>query len=270
MIRLTIRILIYIYWLIIRSLRLKRRVILYYHSIKPTDKARFAAQMEYLSRHYEVVPLQDILEGTSSGRKCISITFDDAYVSVLRYGIPVMESRGMQASVFVPAGLAGNTPVWLEGSEYEDEDEDEEIMDWDQLCDLVDRGHLISSHTVWHSRLTDLSAHDCTKELIESRKRIQEELEVPADIISYPYGHFNQEVMNRALKAGYTHGVTVIPETVEQKRSSMETGRVAVSPSDSIHTLRIKADGAYSASLWPRKIKKNIMPGSTGTPGSQS
>ena len=64
-----------------------------------------AAQLEFLTARYRVVPLRDLIDRRRTGRSvrgCVAVTFDDAYVSVLDVALPLLERYGVPATVFVP------------------------------------------------------------------------------------------------------------------------------------------------------------------------
>ena len=58
----------------------------------------FRAQMAFLARHRNVVPLQALVQGRPRGRKpTVAITFDDAYRSVLHVAAPILLSSDWPA-----------------------------------------------------------------------------------------------------------------------------------------------------------------------------
>ena len=86
-----------------------RFVVLYYHEVPEEARARFARQMQALSRGTTVVraahagPLPD--EGSY-----VAITFDDAFQSVRRNAVPELLSRRFPATIFVPVDYLGKKP----------------------------------------------------------------------------------------------------------------------------------------------------------------
>ncbi len=111
-----------------------RIAILCYHSIVdgplPKRAARaglhlhqsaFVEQMEYLARHFEVMPLASALTGLSDGsvfaarrtRPAVVITFDDGYANNLHVAGPVLDRLGLPATVFLVTRLLGDPhPFW--------------------------------------------------------------------------------------------------------------------------------------------------------------
>lgn len=82
--------------------------------------------------------------------------------------------------------------------------EDQNIfLNWDDLRTLRDEGWEIASHSVSHSDLTELTPEGIVAELVESKRKIEEELKIKVVSFSCPYGRWDPAV-NKALKvAGY-------------------------------------------------------------------
>lgn len=81
-----------------------------------------------------------------------------------------------------------------------------QFMNWSQIQDLTTRGHRIASHTMTHRVLAFLSEKEKQDELVESKKRLESQLNVPIDILVYPYGsmaEIDQATVNAVKKAGY-------------------------------------------------------------------
>ncbi len=235
-----------------------RRIVLYYHSVRAETLPTFARQMEYLARTCEVVPACRILSASfTKGKNLVSITFDDAFVSVRDQAIPVLERLGLRASIFVPAGLLGRQPDWslLEQAG----DQAETVMDGEDLKSLQQRGFDLYSHTLSHPFLTRLDRLQMREEFEQSRQRLGNLLGVPIEAVSYPHGDYNQTVLEEARRAGYAWGFTIDPQMVTAKTDPLAMGRFSVSPSDGLLTFRLKAMGAYQASDWLRKMKKRLL-----------
>jgi peptidoglycan/xylan/chitin deacetylase (PgdA/CDA1 family) len=67
-------------------------------------------QLEFLaSERYHVIPLRELISRRRTGRslrRCVALTFDDAYHGVLAFGCPVLERFQVPATVFVATRYA--------------------------------------------------------------------------------------------------------------------------------------------------------------------
>lgn len=69
--------------------------------------SEFRAQMDYLSRHYEVCGLDAVLTRPWSGRPRAVITFDDGYANNHGVALPILREYGLPATIFVATGAVG-------------------------------------------------------------------------------------------------------------------------------------------------------------------
>jgi peptidoglycan/xylan/chitin deacetylase (PgdA/CDA1 family) len=99
-----------------------RGVVLLYHRIDApvTDPwqlavtpERFAEHLEVLAGAFRPVTLDELLDGVRRGRvpaRAVAITFDDGYADNLHRALPLLERRGVPATVYVTAGHADGAP----------------------------------------------------------------------------------------------------------------------------------------------------------------
>ncbi len=203
-------------------------VVLCYHAVSPDWPAALSVrpdalerQLTFLSkRGYRGVPASEALD-EQSGR-AVAITFDDAYRSVLELAKPILDRLDMRASVYVPTNWPGRDgPMtwpgiahWV-GGEHEAE---LSCMSWDELCGLADAGWEIGSHTCSHPRLAELATEaEIAEELERSRAACEEQLGGPCRSIAYPYGSYDERVVEAAERAGYEYGLT-LPEGLRGPR----------------------------------------------------
>jgi peptidoglycan/xylan/chitin deacetylase (PgdA/CDA1 family) len=94
----------------------------------------------------------------------------------------------------------------------------EVAMTWDQIRD-INRDPLttIGAHTLNHYNLSRLAAHEAEHEIVESGRRIAEELRQPIRHFAYPYGNVDAagpREFELCEKAGYESSVTTRLGTV--------------------------------------------------------
>ena len=70
--------------------------------------------MHFLSRHFEVLPLEEICFNRPETKKPqVAITFDDGYRDYLDYALPTLKKYGFHSSMFVVTDCVdNNTPTW--------------------------------------------------------------------------------------------------------------------------------------------------------------
>jgi len=86
------------------------------------------------------------------------------------------------------------------------------MMDFDQIRELARQGHVIGSHTMTHPNLAHVSLQDARHELIESKRRLEQELGVAVAHFSYPCPalspHWTEQTVAASRDAGYDTAVT--------------------------------------------------------------
>jgi len=178
--------------------------ILSYHEIGDSDSdwslsfEQFKKQILFLEKKgYEFVTLDNI----DYNKKQIVITFDDGRLSVYKTAIPFLDRHGIKSTIFI-------TTDWIEGKNISEQEAYSKFMDWRQVKELSDQGHLLGSHTITHRDLTFLNKEYIKKELIDSKKIIETKIEKQVEAFSYPYGHYNDEIIRLTKDVGYKLGVT--------------------------------------------------------------
>jgi peptidoglycan/xylan/chitin deacetylase (PgdA/CDA1 family) len=74
--------------------------------------------MRYLSRHYNVVSLNDLyrhLESEDSRGMVVAVTFDDGYRDNYECAFPILERYRIPATIFLTTGVMDSgEPLWFE------------------------------------------------------------------------------------------------------------------------------------------------------------
>jgi len=158
--------------------------------------------------HPLAIPPEQLLRQVRALRRFapLHVTFDDAYANI-ELVLPELTAMGAPITVFVCTDLADRGGAPLRVSELGEPTPDDiaglETMSWDQLRTLVTRGIGVASHTASHAHLIDLPDEDVRRELLESKQRIEAELDRPCLDFAYPYGEHDARVRALAAEAGY-------------------------------------------------------------------
>lgn len=82
------------------------------------DAGRLRTQLGFLARHLRVFPLGEALERLAAGtlpRRAVCITFDDGYANNFHVALPLLQSLGVPATVFVASGYLNGGCLWNDG-----------------------------------------------------------------------------------------------------------------------------------------------------------
>jgi len=216
-------------------------VILYYHTVYPEEIESFAQQMDDLMRWTKPICINEIGTLKSGGRYC-SVTFDDGFTSVLENALPAMAKRNIPATIFVPSACLGQQPPWLDDVHS---DRKNVVLTEAQLNSLDKKLVSIGSHGRTHHNLLQSNTDEAKKEIIQSKKELENIMNTPIEAISFPHGDFNQTHIDMAIRAGYKHSYSILPELIYAGSADFVRGRVKVDPSDWRIEYRLKLLRAY-------------------------
>ncbi len=217
--------------------------ILMYHRIETADKevrtsvspASFARQMDFLARHrYRVIPLTEltrrIRRGEAPPRHAVVITFDDGYEDNYREAYPVLARHDFPATIFVIAGLVGKP----------------DYLTWEQLREMQGKNIAVGSHSVNHFRLTELAPADARREIVDSRRLLEEKLQREVTLFCYPLGGASTTVETMVAEAGYAGACITKPRPAFRPDDVFALPRLRISASaDNLFVFWIKTSGYY-------------------------
>jgi biofilm PGA synthesis lipoprotein PgaB len=184
-------------------------VVLLYHHVSDNTPvstsvtpAVFRRHLDYLeSEGFSVLPLSRVLKALEDGRpvpdRTVSITFDDAYRSVVDQALPMLKQRKYPFTVFVNTDAIDR--------QYRS------YMGWDDLRRLLDYGAEIGSHSHSNAHLTRRLERE-TEQQWRARveqdiefagRRLQKKLGVQTHMFAYPYGEHTAELREIVDGLGY-------------------------------------------------------------------
>ena len=238
-------------------------VVLYYHGVSDAQVERFRRQMQWVAAHTAVVPLAQAASGGHGIRMCI--TFDDGLDSVRRNALPILHELRLPATVFVVPGNLGRKPAW--STPTDDLERDEVLSSVEQLREFPHDLIEIGSHTRTHPNLRKLPAGDARREMVESKRMLEEWLARPVTSFSVPFGECHAATLAMAGEAGYRAAMTCEPQPVRPGDSLIGAGRFKVTPDDWTLEFRLKAVGAYRwRRLWRGLRGEGIEAGAITVP----
>jgi peptidoglycan/xylan/chitin deacetylase (PgdA/CDA1 family) len=193
------------------------------------DPNVFRQQMRWLVRNGYRSVTQAQLQSGIRGRgtlpkKPVMITFDDGYADVYTRASPILTRLGLHATAYlITSRISGPDPSFLT---------------WQQVRGLERRGIQIGSHTETHAALPSLSSTALLEELRGGRRALQRVLHHPVPWLAYPYGAYDERVVDLARASGYTLGVTTVGGTCQTPTRPLELRRLEVLDTTSIAGLR--------------------------------
>lgn len=169
----------------------------------------------------------------------IAITFDDGYKDNLYTAASVLMKHGFPFTVFVTSSfLKSRNGNYLTPAELR------------ELAGLP--GATIGSHGVSHVPLVQCDDKSLWRELVASRREIEDVIGKLVTAVAYPHGSVDLRVRKAAARAGYTVGVCSRFDINSQDRDRLLLCRTEIVASDSERIFRQKLTGAWDWHRWRR------------------
>lgn len=131
-------------------------------------------------------------------------------------------------------------------------------MTLEQLLKLPSRLVSLGSHTMNHVMLTSLDIEAAKKEIASSRINLEKMVNLPIRTFSFPYGAYNEALVESCRAAGYERVFTTDPVFAFGKPDEFVVGRIAVDPTDWPLEFRLKIAGAYRWLKAASRFKQSI------------
>lgn len=189
--------------------------VLCYHIVETPAAPRMHITRDVFRQHlrylemtgYNVIPLHHLYEYVSGKRKslpknAVVITIDDGWASTYSEIFPEMQKRKFPFTVFIYPKIIGQTS---------------NALTWKQIKEMSDAGVDIQSHSLSHPFLTrgrHRSMGDAQyaewiqRELAESKRQLEKNTGKKVQFLAYPYGDYDDKLVEQVSKAGYTAALT--------------------------------------------------------------
>ena len=225
-----------------------------YHSIDQLDDdpnmlctspARFESHLLYLKkRNLRGVSMRELCRAMSTGEDegLVGLTFDDGYEDFLCTAVPIMESLGHSATVFVVAGIPEEN-AWEHAFAPRPR---LKLLDAEGVREVAERGMEVGSHSMTHARLSGARPESLEREVIDSRLALSEVLGSSVEGFCYPYGSLDSGAVRAARRAGYAYACGW---NTPVERSVYDLPRIPVSDRDGLprFAAKLRVYSQYSA-----------------------
>lgn len=214
------------------------------HGIYVT-RENFDWQMGYLKKKGLVtLTFRDYANSTEEQKKYgkyIFLTFDDGYEDNYRVAFPILRKYGFKATVFLVADKKTNEWDRAQSSEPE-----VGLLSEDKILKMKKHGIEFGSHTLTHPDLTKIPLEAAKKEILESKKKIEEVIPDEVITFAYPYGKLNQNLKEIVKQAGYKFGIATDSGSAAIDEDWFEIRRIILFPKTGKRSFKRKVRGHYN------------------------
>lgn len=164
----------------------------------------FVAHLDWLEdNHFIILPLDKVISTLQAGKsfehnRVVSITFDDANLSVCDEAWPILKKREIPFTLFINSG-----PLEKGFSSQ---------CSWDDLkamqdSELMIAGNHAHSHLYMirdmHKQSQSAWENTMREEILKTERLIEKHLGIKTDYFAYPYGEYNTELEALVKELGY-------------------------------------------------------------------
>ncbi len=123
----------------------------------------------------------------------------------------------------------------------------EMILTWDEVREMAKNGISFGSHTVHHPTLIGLPLEQTRQEIVDSKKRIEEQVDQPVDTFAYPdgrQGNISDGIKAVLSQSGYVCAVYALPNKLVSPGAD-PYALARVSPKWDFTTFRLSVSGLH-------------------------
>jgi peptidoglycan/xylan/chitin deacetylase (PgdA/CDA1 family) len=171
---------------LLRRIKKNDPIILMYHRILQDDfinglaPQEFEQQIAYISKHFNVVSIEDLLRDVKNNRvkPCsLALTFDDGHYDFYTHAWPILKKYNLPVSLYITTGFVdGTTWLWPDLLKYILLNSNTAILNVESLGDIPT--HETEQHISWHK----LGDH-CLTLSTEARNKLLYKLAADAKIL---------------------------------------------------------------------------------------
>ncbi len=189
--------------------------------------SKFREQMQAIKdSKIPVIPLEDVMAWKRGEKnipeESIVITMDDGWEGVYSHAFPVLKEFGFPFTIYLYkkyVNIGGRS------------------LSWAQIKEMMQHGCSVGSHSVSHENLKKKPRNAPTDagyqqwvltELKDSREFLEQNLNIKCTTFAYPFGIFDDTIMETGLQIGYDGLVTVNGQKVTWDTPNGKLGRYII------------------------------------------
>jgi peptidoglycan/xylan/chitin deacetylase (PgdA/CDA1 family) len=225
----------------------------------------FKQQIGWLAaKGYKAVTIDDMLKNFGAKKniqKYCVITFDDGYLSLYKYALPLLKQYGFAATLYLSTAAVGeNDFEKLPSLNPKTLPANDKPLTWNEIKEMSDNGWAIESHSVSHADNSQLTAAQLIHEITESKKIIEQQLKKPVLHYAFPFGKYNAGSLKLLKEAGYKTATTVHAGLCTSKNNLYRLPRLEMNADDSLSSFIKKIEtGFISSKEKLRSSARNIL-----------
>ena len=192
----------------------------------------FESHLRFLHENgYTVIPLRELADGyfrrsLTPSTRWVAICADDGHKSVYTDFFPLLKKYRIPVTIFL-------YPSAISNASY--------AMTWNQLREMQATGLVdFQSHTFWHpnfkvekKRLNPAEYEKFLEmQLKKSRETLEKELHVKVDMLAWPFGIYDEDLIHQAARVGYVAAFSIKRRSTSKSDNPLALPRYLITNTD--------------------------------------
>ena len=209
--------------------------------VKPEE---FEKQLKWLKdNNWTSFTLSELVSLKEIPQKSVVITFDDGYEDNFKNAYPLLKKYGFKATIYIVLNRFNQD--WATDKDLNQASSElnsEKMLSNEQIKEMLYSGLIeIGSHTLDHVNLPKLTKEKKEKQIIESKKQIEEIFNIKCSSFAYPFGFFDNQDVEILKNSSYTNATTVVNGVYDKtKYSDFLIPRIMISGRQNIYSFILK------------------------------
>ena len=209
--------------------------------VKPSD---FEKQLIWLKKkNFKSFTLTELSELENIPAKSVVLTFDDGYEDNFTKAFPLLKKYEFKATIYIVLNRFNqNWATDKDLNQASNELNSEKMLSNEQIKEMLDSGLIeIGSHTLDHVNLPKLNKEEKKKQIIESKKQIENVFNIKCNSFAYPFGFFDEDSVKIVNEANYTNATTTVNSVFDKnKYTNFEIPRIMISGRQGLFSFILK------------------------------
>lgn len=210
---------------------------------------KFSKQVAWLEqngfRNMRMAELESLAPNAELKAPRVIFTFDDGYEDNYLEAYPILKKSGYTAIFYIPYKIIGSEELFPRDIRESNRPNHNRFMNWKQIRSMYRTGMEIGSHTLTHKNLIQMNDTQAKKEIVESKKMIEDKIGDKISSFCYPGGRFSEKHADWVAEAGYSSACST-KHGFFRGKNLFELPRIAVLASDNFFIFKHKILGDNS------------------------
>lgn len=170
--------------------------------VKPKD---FEKQMQWFSKNnWTSYTITELTKLDEIPEKSFVVTFDDGFEDNYTNAFPILKKYSIKATIYLVPTQTTNH--W----EKNNTSSISKLLSKEQIIKMQNSGLIeFGSHTLSHVNLSTIDNTQLEKEINDSKKEVEALIEKECEAFAYPYGKFDDLIVDVVKEAGYKNATVV-------------------------------------------------------------